>query len=83
MLRAAAIRSLNASLPTVRKNVSGSWPTGSTATLTRSAPAPSNAPERFTAQAIPRPVGSKSSSARAAAFRPAASASKKVTTSSQ
>src|SRR6476660_9889011 len=46
MLRAAAIRSLKPSLPAERRNVSGSWPAGRSATFTLSVPAPSNAPAR-------------------------------------
>ena len=82
-LRAPAMRSANAAAPSVRRNVSGSWPAGSRATFTRRAPALSNDPDRFTAHAKPPAPGSSRSSARSAAFRPAASASKKVTTSSQ
>jgi len=77
------MRSANAEAPSARRNVSGSWPAGSSATFTRSAPPPSKAPERLIAHAKPPVVGSRSSSARSAAFWPAASASKKVTTSSQ
>src|SRR5437899_2214835 len=46
------MRSVKASRPIARRKVSGSWPAGSSATFTRKAPAPSNAPDRFSAAAI-------------------------------
>ena len=70
--------------PRRRRNVSGSWPAGQQRDLHAQAPrSPRTCPARFTPQVSPPPVGSSSSSARSAAFWPAASASKNVTTSSQ
>ncbi len=77
------MRSPKAAAPSARKKVSGSWPAGSSATFMRSAPEATNAPDRLTSQPPPYAVDSSSSSARSAAFWPAASASKNVTTSSQ